>query len=677
VVRGVKHGADPAQVAAELSALLKQPAGRIAALLARPGVVIRRGIDLQAAARFQAALEQAGCNSVVEPETVSAAIHQQALPADLDRRMPSIGAETAAHTEITPGRGTEKGKANRFNLSTALLGGGLLLLMLGGATAFLLSGETSGLPGDWSCSSLNPNGQTTSVAYAFRSDGTFRSIEPVEKTSPIAQKLNEIVMLGSYSVKDPGRTIELHITELPGLAAFGKPTSADKYVRGTVGELSGTSLKMSLTTETSGRPREIACSRSRSWLASIRDLLSRSTASLRSKDVGGTNAGSQASVAAKPPDPVASGTPRKKGTPPSFLDYRTEAFGGPYRLPEDKSVREVVDHGPDVAGRYFLITSSCGTACEHQSLIDLRTGLTVDTTELVKLVTQGIDERSAPEGQPWSMVGIPNSKLVAWTATLDRTQTNCRRLYTVLEDAKFQVVGAPLPISCYENEIVLEAQEAQQQIVEAGFGFDAINDHGTVQGNIKGRVYEKEGKTRVRLSSVKLLNATDTPFELENLVVWVGRFKKLGSWKWEGVAGSVSQTIPIQRTLKPREEVEIRVTDELIIGVGGLTAMDFLYFKLKADAGGYWPFASNRFGTAVDYANYDTATTEHNGKLSRNFVAPPQNTSSASGSSRSERPAHCVAADRARISGCYQKRSRAMVEACINAVRSVYGSDCD
>jgi len=70
VLHGVAGGCDTAEVAVTLAGRFGVPAEKIRSLLLTPGVTVRRGVDLQTAVTYQAALEDAGCDSVVEPEDV-------------------------------------------------------------------------------------------------------------------------------------------------------------------------------------------------------------------------------------------------------------------------------------------------------------------------------------------------------------------------------------------------------------------------------------------------------------------------------------------------------------------------------------------------------------------------------------------------------------------------------
>jgi len=74
LISGVRRDRDPADVAEALAALFKVPVERVQPLLGQSGMTLKEGVDLATAARYQAALERAGCNSVVAPEHTGPAI---------------------------------------------------------------------------------------------------------------------------------------------------------------------------------------------------------------------------------------------------------------------------------------------------------------------------------------------------------------------------------------------------------------------------------------------------------------------------------------------------------------------------------------------------------------------------------------------------------------------------
>lgn len=70
VLNGTMPGQAIDRVAQDLSALFKLSVEQSRALLARPGLLIKKGVDLQTAVKYQAALEKRGCACVVEPDVI-------------------------------------------------------------------------------------------------------------------------------------------------------------------------------------------------------------------------------------------------------------------------------------------------------------------------------------------------------------------------------------------------------------------------------------------------------------------------------------------------------------------------------------------------------------------------------------------------------------------------------
>jgi len=123
VIRGLRAGRAPGEVASSLAALFNVSAEKIQPLLESPGVAIKRGIDLQLAATYQSALERAGCDSVVQPEIDRA----------LDASTPTAGPSRQASEATTESAGRNGRSA------VVMLGGGFLVLFFGFATFAVLS----------------------------------------------------------------------------------------------------------------------------------------------------------------------------------------------------------------------------------------------------------------------------------------------------------------------------------------------------------------------------------------------------------------------------------------------------------------------------------------------------------------------------------------------------------
>lgn len=61
----------PSEVAGNLAVLFRVPVEKVWPSLAKPGTAVKRRVDLPTAARYHAALERAGCSTVVMPEAAS------------------------------------------------------------------------------------------------------------------------------------------------------------------------------------------------------------------------------------------------------------------------------------------------------------------------------------------------------------------------------------------------------------------------------------------------------------------------------------------------------------------------------------------------------------------------------------------------------------------------------
>ncbi|NML48345.1 hypothetical protein HHL11_31645 [Ramlibacter sp. G-1-2-2] len=102
VITGRSAGASPSEVAAKLAAAFKLPQDKALELAQARSVVVRRGLDLQAAARYEQALAAAGCTVTVEPETPP----QESLALDVGSSAPAPTASPAASEgETAAGQG--------------------------------------------------------------------------------------------------------------------------------------------------------------------------------------------------------------------------------------------------------------------------------------------------------------------------------------------------------------------------------------------------------------------------------------------------------------------------------------------------------------------------------------------------------------------------------------------
>ena len=74
VIKGVKDGVAEEQVAAKLSALFKTSEEQARKILASGAFPVKKGLDLQTAAKYQAAIEATGASVIVEPEEAPKAV---------------------------------------------------------------------------------------------------------------------------------------------------------------------------------------------------------------------------------------------------------------------------------------------------------------------------------------------------------------------------------------------------------------------------------------------------------------------------------------------------------------------------------------------------------------------------------------------------------------------------
>jgi hypothetical protein len=131
VLNGPGNGANANEVAGRLATLLKLPLERAAPLLSKPGIALKRGIDLQTAVRYQAALEQAGCECVLQPEAPA----QDDLSFDVPStgRAPIIASTAQGGTKVPTPTSEDADKAARPRRASklTLIGGGFLALFFG------------------------------------------------------------------------------------------------------------------------------------------------------------------------------------------------------------------------------------------------------------------------------------------------------------------------------------------------------------------------------------------------------------------------------------------------------------------------------------------------------------------------------------------------------------------
>jgi hypothetical protein len=68
IIRGVRPGQTLDRVAERLAELFKMRVDEVTAILTERAMTIKRGVDLETAAKYQASLEKRGCACLIEPE---------------------------------------------------------------------------------------------------------------------------------------------------------------------------------------------------------------------------------------------------------------------------------------------------------------------------------------------------------------------------------------------------------------------------------------------------------------------------------------------------------------------------------------------------------------------------------------------------------------------------------
>lgn len=71
IINGIKTGASRELALSQLATLFKTSEVKVAAILADPGFIAKRGIELQMAAKYEAALKSCGCVCTIESESAA------------------------------------------------------------------------------------------------------------------------------------------------------------------------------------------------------------------------------------------------------------------------------------------------------------------------------------------------------------------------------------------------------------------------------------------------------------------------------------------------------------------------------------------------------------------------------------------------------------------------------
>ena len=101
-IKGVKDGFTEEQVTVKLAALFKTSAEQAKKILASGNFPVKKGIDLQTAAKYQAAIEATGASVVVEPEEA---------PETVKTDIPASDEETSRVTDVEPTSALSKSDA--------------------------------------------------------------------------------------------------------------------------------------------------------------------------------------------------------------------------------------------------------------------------------------------------------------------------------------------------------------------------------------------------------------------------------------------------------------------------------------------------------------------------------------------------------------------------------------
>jgi hypothetical protein len=110
-------------------------------------------------------------------------------------------------------------------------------------------GVKDDLPGVWRCQTTNPDGSVGSDEFTFVRSGQLSVLS------------DSMLMQGQYVVS--GNKITMTITRIPGLAAYGYSTDANKTIHGDVKRINATDMVLETFTTSSTLRRSSACRRSK------------------------------------------------------------------------------------------------------------------------------------------------------------------------------------------------------------------------------------------------------------------------------------------------------------------------------------------------------------------------------------------------------------------------------
>lgn len=285
VTKGVSAGRSIAEVAGALSARFRIPADKVGAALRAPRFVLKQGLNLVDAAKYDRVLREAGCRVVVEPEdgpgsrpaprsipsgaaaTVSAADTASSDTGALSAAWHSARAWTRRLFRVRVRQGSDAWSAatpRQKAFAILLAANGVVIVAVAvlvllprpaarpatppasveRAQARATVTTPATLVGTWNCSAEQSNGFAIRNSYVFRGDGTFED------------QGAEVDFEGVYRNKR-GR-----IVMTVRRARTGATTMAPNLViDGTVTMLSASSMKLETTVRGSGERKTATCSR--------------------------------------------------------------------------------------------------------------------------------------------------------------------------------------------------------------------------------------------------------------------------------------------------------------------------------------------------------------------------------------------------------------------------------
>jgi hypothetical protein len=289
VTKGVSAGRTVAEVAGLLSARFSLPADKVRAALGAPRFVLKQGLSLVDAAKYDQFLKEAGCRVIVEPEESPAGGH--ARRSTLGSAADTGGGATAGwrsalaraaeffHSRVRPGLKTwsetwsaSPPRQKALTMLLAAIGIAIVVLAVlllwpepgvrpaivpatGETPSVPATGETPSAPaavaipatlvGAWHCSAEKSSGFAIRNTYVFRDDGSFEDHG------------TEVDFRGVYRKKQDSLVMTVR------KARTGSTTLAPSHlvIDGTVTMLSASSMRLETVVRGSGERKIATCSR--------------------------------------------------------------------------------------------------------------------------------------------------------------------------------------------------------------------------------------------------------------------------------------------------------------------------------------------------------------------------------------------------------------------------------